>query len=885
MYLEKLEISGFKSFAAKTVLKFTPGITCIVGPNGSGKSNIVDAIRWVLGEQSLKLLRGKKAEDVIFSGSDKKARLGMSQVDLYLDNEDRKAPIDYSQIVITRRIFRNGESEYSINKNKVRLQDILLFLAKSHFGQRSYSIISQGAVDSILSAPPQERKNFFDEAAGVRQYQIKKEQSRLKLDHSQENLRQAEGLIQEIEPRLKSLTRQVRKLRKREEIEKELREIQGQYYRNLWSEIQNQVKGQNQELAEKKEVQESLEAEVLEVQKGLGNLSKEESRSEIFQKLQQEYDRIIAQKNNFLREQVVLKGKLEIEHRKSGSLNLVWLERRKEDLEKEIDSNQGEIANLKKVIEDKRGFYDQKLGEQKKVVKEFEKIEQELLIAKDELQAKTVINLPEIQQELDFIYNLQKDFLGKLKKAESLEEVKKLERKAEKVEKSLEKFKERLQKSSSTADPSRILALQKELSDFLKTKDSLVNEINELRLSLEIKEARLKILWKIFQNSQTELEKIKNEIQEIQIDPRDKSKARAQFEQASQTLEANLKSLDLELKKVQEKIDHFNREEQKKKEQLFSLQKEFQRKQSHLNNLNSEINEIKVKLARLAVKKEDLEREMRDELPVDFLESIYKSPLVGFKTHSWPREELSQKIQKFKHQLELIGGIDPETITEHEEVDKRYNFLTSQVKDLKEAIKSLEKVISKLDEKIKKQFHGSFERINKEFERYFKLLFNGGRAKLLLLKEYLEEPEELEEDSEKEEVEEEASKIKTSREKIVTGVDIQAIPPGKKLKSINMLSGGERALTSIALICAILASNPFPFAVLDEVDAALDEANSVKFAEILKRLSQRTQFIMITHNRATMQKASIIYGVTMRDDGISKLLSVNMEEAEKMRSP
>ena len=250
MYLERLDIHGFKSFANKTTLLFEarshtrPGITAIVGPNGSGKSNTADAIRWVLGEQSVKAVRGKKMEDVIFSGSERKARLGMAEVTMTLNNEDHKAPIDANQIAITRRVFRDGNSDYLINNTPSRLQDIQLLLAKAHFGQRTYSVISQGMVDDIILISPKERKEYFDEAAGVKQYQLKRDEAVRKLTATRENLHEAELLIAEIEPRVRSLTRQIKRLERREEVEKELRATQQTYYGTLWHELANQHKAQ-----------------------------------------------------------------------------------------------------------------------------------------------------------------------------------------------------------------------------------------------------------------------------------------------------------------------------------------------------------------------------------------------------------------------------------------------------------------------------------------------------------------------------------------------------------------------------------------------------------------------------------------------------------------
>ena len=230
MYLEKLEIQGFKSFANPSTLIFNRDLTVIVGPNGSGKSNVADAVRWVLGEQSVKTLRGKKLEDVIFAGSDKKNKLGFAQVSLYLNNKDKQADVDYEQIIITRKVERNGDSEYLINNNKVRLLDVQLLLAKANFGQRTYSVIGQGMIDSILVSSAQERKDFFDEATGVKQFQIKKNQAVNKVNNSKDNLEQTNKILAELEPRLRSLTRQVKKLEKRESLSKELKELQTNYY-------------------------------------------------------------------------------------------------------------------------------------------------------------------------------------------------------------------------------------------------------------------------------------------------------------------------------------------------------------------------------------------------------------------------------------------------------------------------------------------------------------------------------------------------------------------------------------------------------------------------------------------------------------------------------
>lgn len=707
MYLEKIELIGFKSFAQKTSLEFKQEITAIVGPNGSGKTNLVESIRWVLGEQSLKLLRGKKSEDVIFAGTRNKSRMGFSEVSLHLNNEDEKAPIDYREIVITRRLFRNGESDYLINKSKVRLQDISLLLAKAGFGLKSFSIIGQGMVDHILQASPLERKEFFEEAAGIKQYQIKRDEAIKKLEATKENLKKVEIILEEISPRLRSLTRQVHRLEKREIVEKELKELQKQYYGKIYSEIEEGYKKVNEEKEILEKERKEKESEIKMLEEKLSNVSAEESREEIFQNLQKNY---------------------------------------------------------KKILEDKNSL-QQKL----------------YLIKLKEKEPKLKINQVIILEKIEKILKLQEGLIQKI---------------------------------------------------------SLIKEIKDLE---EIKKEALKI--------KEELNFLLEEI----------SPEKAKSEEIGK-IEGEIKEKEEKLNKIEEEISEFNKKEEEKRNFFINLQRELQNKQNEYNFVNSKENEIKISLARFQTKKEDLEKEIKEELGE--LKFSFEAGI----------EVSLEKIQKLKSQLLMIGGIDPEIKKEYQETKERFEFLSEQNKDLKEAIKSLEKIISKLDEIIEKQFNQEFETINKEFSKYFRILFKGGNAKLSLIKKTHNQLLSSTKGSNQN-----YYSLTNEKEDGVEGIEIFASPPNKKLKNIQALSGGEKALTSIALICAILSSRFSPFVVLDEVDASLDEANSLKFAQILEDLSRRTQFIVITHNRATMEKAKILYGITMAEDGISKILSLKLE--------
>ncbi|MEK7496859.1 MAG: AAA family ATPase, partial [Patescibacteria group bacterium] len=335
MYLQKLEIQGFKSFAQKTVLEFNRELTAVVGPNGSGKSNIADAIRWVLGEQSVKLLRGKRAEDVIFAGSESKSRLGMAEVSLHLNNNDGGSLADYSEIIVTRRVYRDGQSEYLLNGESVRLQDILILLARANFGQKTYSVIGQGMVDSILLATPTERKEFFEEATGVKQYQLKREQAVQKLLTTYTNLEQGQALLLELEPNLRTLTRQVKRLEQRQELEQELNGKQKLYYRFRFHTLENErqiVVKQNGDITSKLQSARELSADL---QERLKILSAIPLTQGIFDS-QKKIDNLRSDLNQALREQAHLQAEAKIKLIERGEGEVAWLKEREVELSQKV---------------------------------------------------------------------------------------------------------------------------------------------------------------------------------------------------------------------------------------------------------------------------------------------------------------------------------------------------------------------------------------------------------------------------------------------------------------------------------------------------------------------------------------------------------------------
>lgn len=761
MFLQKMELQGFKTFAQKTSLEFpAPGkgshaLTVVVGPNGSGKSNLADAIRWCLGEQSMKLLRGKKTEDIIFSGSEGRGRAGFAEVTLVFNNEDKSLKVDFTEVTITRRLYRDGESEYLLNGQAARLSDIQLLLAEAGVGQRTYSVIGQGMIDHVLTSSPEERKIFFDDATGVRGFQIKRHQAMLKLQKSADNLADVEMLLREIEPRLNLLRRQVKRLSEREKTENELREVSAAYYGTLWWNAVDEKRSVEKRITASRELVDAKKAELA-----------------------------------------------------AGDEKLLAMEKAQVGT-----GASGEDTSATQALQSAYKAAQQELSAAKTA--QFA-AERELELARVRAQSTwSPLPLTDIVSEVKEIAAAHEGLVKRLRDASELSEVNVIADELDAVFSRSKKLKDRLTKPNPedfTPDPAMLGAV-------------------------------------------------------------DASKTRAATAEAA--VKAAEGAMDAQAKQATES-----------RTEVFAFQRELRRLQQELSAFEAQANAVSIDLARLETRMEGLEKEMQDAIPGGFVAITAEPPAQRV----FEIGQAHDRMLRLRHQLELIGGIDDDVVKEHGEAEERFGFLSTQVADLRSAITSTEKIVDELDEQIRKQSESSFKVINAEFQKYFKVLFGGGSCSLVKMsKDDIEKDagvtpdraiEEVaaKEVAEREETAESISGRINERKDAILGIDIQATPPGKKLKALNLLSGGERALTSIALLSAIMATNPSPFVVLDEVDAALDEANTVRFANILNELRKLTQFIVVTHNRATMEKGDVLYGVTMGDDGVSKLLSVKLED-------
>lgn len=744
MYLKSIEITGFKSFAKKSDLTFASKVSSIVGPNGSGKSNIAEAFRFVLGEQSMKSMRGKKGEDMIWNGSSEMPKAGKASVKVVFDNSSRFLPLDFSEVTLERVVHRDSVNEYFINGSQVRLKDVIELLAAAHIGASGHHIISQGEADRILNASVRERKGMIEEALGLKIYQYKKVESLKKLDKTRENITQVESLRREIAPHIKYLKKQVEKVEKAIEFKNELLGLSLEYLKHE----DDYIKNLNREIEEKKNPlnaeYRSVQDELFTVREHLKNAENKDVKSS---------------------ELVSYEEKIHTAREK------------KDALVRDIGRIEGEISSQMRLIK-----------------------KQEELARSNEWKTVQLRAVEDLHSQVFELMN--------------------------QVEKSI--------------DPSTIKSAIQTIRDLLK---AFVEMHRDTVDTTFIKEAEFEI-----QKLGDERVNVEKQIERVSVEERN---ARSAYEEVKASIE---------------KEKDTNREAEK---EMFVLMSKEQSILSSLKTVESE--ESRVKML-----EEDFKRELTELSMLLGREVLaFGEKEYGITEGREMQEERRRKMEKIKIRLEDSGGIGGgETVKEYEEALERDQFLERELTDLSHTAESLSVLIGELDAKIASEFTVGVEKINRQFSEYFAMMFGGGEAKLSVIRESKQKKK-----SGIDDLSFEPSSEEEGEEESEAGIDIEVALPRKKVKGLMMLSGGERALTSIALLFAISQVNPPPFIILDETDAALDEANSRKYGDMIETLSKFSQLIVITHNRETMSRAGALYGVTMGQGGVSKLLTVSFEDA------
>lgn len=978
MYLKEISATGFKSFADKLTISLDGKTTCIVGPNGSGKSNIVDAVRWVLGEQSVKSLRGdSNMSDVIFSGSKNRNALNVATVSLTFDNSDNYINIPYNEITVKRRVYRTGENEYFINNEKCRLKDITDLFLDSGIGKSSFNIISQGEVQKIVSESSYDRRVIFESAAEVLKYKKRKEDALKKLDKTHTNLERVNDIIAELEIQVEPLKEQSIKAEEYLKIKNELKNIEvallsseittiNEEYQltkekieKLNNEIMNlgvQSNKSDTELLDLKNNLSKIELTIKELNNRLLSLTKEEEKingEKNILKERQKYD----VSNSKVHENIS-----SLKEEKLKKENIIHLDKIDLDtLQNELESIKSEINNLTLLSNTSKKEYQDSFNEYNEKTKLLADIDHKIGIIEDYINnggtinnsIKSILNNPRlrgIHQTLGALLEIDEKYLKALDVSLGGSKQFIVVENEDSAKSAINYLKDnKLGRATffpiSVIKPRGVdldtLNVVRNMQGFISVLMDVVkydskyynvvsNQVGNVLLVDNIDNANKisKVISQRYKivtldgdivhiggtmtggslNTSKSIFEEKHELETLKV-------KRREIAEVIATLEENIKSSTSKLEDNSEKI-------RQKEIVLIQTQEKYNAKKSSLDITNEEYNNIINELRSLenlvdsslskeedrimklyyetSREKEEVVREIarstkeKDKISstIDNIEATNKLNNTSLYTKEKELKTLEINISKmdvlldnylrilsedyemtyekaksnyilemdtkearslvnsYKNRIKQIGMVNVQAIEDYKRVSERYNFLNSQKDDLLNAKDTLLEIINEMDTVMKEEFLTTFNKIDREFQEVFKQLFKGGSASLKLTN-----PDDL----------------------LETGVDIIASPPGKKLTSINLLSGGEKTLTAICLIFAILNVKPIPFCLFDEVEAALDEANVDNFGKYLNNYKDKTQFLIITHKKRTMEYANTLYGITMQESGVSKLVSVKLD--------
>lgn len=978
MYLKQINAYGFKSFADKIDIKLDDKITCIVGPNGSGKSNVVDAVRWVLGEQSVKQLRGDGTmSDVIFSGSKSRKALNVATVELVFDNSDHYLNVPYTEISIKRKAFRSGENEYFLNGERCRLKDVISLLMDSGIGKESYNIISQGEVEKIISSSSLDRRVIIEDAAGVVKYKKRKEEALKKLDKTHTNLDRVEDIIRELQQQVEPLREQSKKAQEylenkkalenlevallgydiyndneeKKTLAEKLKKIEDKLVEenvttnnsdlkvleqnNLLSKKEEELRENNKALLDVVALCEKLNSEKMLLQEKSKNSDRDnslllrnnlEERAELTSQInvmEEEISRI-NERLNLHSENLIaankdinnIKDKKKMKNQEYSRVDqeLITINHKIDSLKLEMDSGVGLPLAVKKILTDDSllGIYNT-IGNVLEIDSLYIKAldvainsSKNFIITEDEESSKKAINylkdnhlgratffplsviksryiddevLTLLKQDSSFIgvlsdlvrydckfKNIILNQLGTVVVASDMDGAIRIGRRIYhrykivtldgdvlNVGGSMSGGSSNTKYRSAVTIRQEIDSCEKRKDGLLEDKENLTNEISELtknisefeekyfvlsREEVNLKE-ELKEKMKLLESKNATLENINREISSLENASSNKVSEREQelinlyYEKTG--IRDNLKNkvalLTREISDLKTSIEEFNAT--------------YKLKTANIRALEKEQNDLKIRINRLDLRLDNMLNTLNEEYSLT-LEAARAKYTLDIEV-----ELARERVNLYKSNIRKLGMVNLASIEEFERVNTRYEFLSKQKDDLLNAQENLLDIMREMDGVIEEEFSNTYKKVNSEFTKVFKELFSGGNAYL---------------------------KLTNEDDMLTTGIDIVASPPGKKLSSITLLSGGEKTLTAISLLFAILNVREVPFCLFDEVEAALDEANVDQFGKYLNNYKNKTQFLIITHKKKTMEYADTLYGITMQESGVSKLVSVKLNE-------
>ena len=879
MKFKQLEIIGFKSFADKTSFYFEDGLTGIVGPNGCGKSNIVESLRWCMGETSAKSLRGSGMEDVIFSGTTSRPSKNLCEVALKLENDNRLPQFsDMPEIEVRRKIEKDKGSKYYLNGNEVRAKDIQILFADLSTGPHSPSMVSQGRVGSLVTAKPTDRRAILEEAAGIGGLHVRRHEAELRLTAAENNLKKADDIMKQIENQLKNLLKQAEEASKYKTISTDIQNLEAKLVFFQHKDVEVNIQQASEELGE---VEDEISA--VNIDKNFNeNSLKEESQNlnplrdenaqlnATLQRLNLEFEQINEEEN---------RAKNEIEKIKKEIKQLYIDTDREKQIVNDASSNEKRLVKEKEeIVELDKNYIDieQKAHKSYQEALENLNVEQASL---NELSEKIFseisgVELKKIKDKADNclfgIIEINNNFknilenLPRLTKEDIENKFSSLYEETNTLEKKLSNFSEELMASSENDGLSIELANQ--LKDDFNNKIKTISDLQEKYAS------RLGKYESIKQDSIKRKERLLSIENEIKNWNDLKQSSEAKLQELNQRLKENETLLNIEEVKpetIAEKKGTYLQNIKNIEEDIAELKNKIKTKEENIKNINQKLYEIndtvlgiterKVRsqtiLEGLKTKKKEIELKSLS----DFKHSIDELPNFANidPEENIEIEKIDSQIQKLKDQRERMGAVNLRADNETQELQDQIDKMMNDRKDLVQGMQKLKSSINDLNQKGRERLLDAFEKVSRKFNDVYTKLFAGGNARLELIE---------------------------SDDPLEAGLEMMVSPPGKKLQSITLLSGGEQALTAMALIFAVFLINPAPICILDEVDAPLDDANVTRFCALLDELSNitDTKFVVITHHALTMSRMSRLYGVTMAERGVSQLVAVDLEKAEEM---
>ncbi len=812
MKFKKLEINGFKSFSEKTTFLIEEGLTGVVGPNGCGKSNIVESLRWCMGENSAKSMRGSGMEDVIFSGTSNKPSKNISEVSLILDNKSKEGPSQYSEleeIVVKRKIEIDKGSKYYINDKEVRARDVQTFFADLSTGAHSPSLISQGRIGQLVTAKPIERRAILEEAAGISGIHARRHEAETRLNAAENNLKRADELKKQQQKQLDNLKKQAEEATKYKEISGDIKKIESGLY---YLKIQEIEKDKKQILEKLSELEDEISAINIDLNHN-NNLLQEENK-----KLNPLRDKKMESAAKLQKLNLEITS-LDDEETRVKSLQ-VKLEKSirtiESDLERERSISLDAEINEKRILKEK----DELLKTEKELIEVESVSSKELNISKS--------SLDELQAQLDTLLNDIEKLIEQEKKftKEIFQELKTL---VKKITLSQEEYAEKYGKNKSIE------------SDSIKRKERIKNIDVELENWRNLKSNSEKMMTELNERK----EKIVSEIEENKKNPERIATSKGQNLQNLENTKKRNEEIEIELTEVEKKYNSINQNLQEILSKLSNLKENKARQEATIEGIEN--------------RKKDLLYSVKNELRAENeLALLANSDLNNLQKEDLPSiEEQTQKVDKIKKLRDSLGSVNLRADEETKKYEIEIKKMEDGRSDLYSAIVKLKASIDELNQKGRERLLEAFTKVNRKFNEVYTKLFSGGTAKIELV---------------------------DSEDPLEAGLEMFVSPPGKRLQSITLLSGGEQALTALSLIFAVFLVNPSPISILDEVDAPLDDANVTRFCGLLDELTKitKTKFIIITHHALTMSRMHRLYGVTMAEQGVSQLVAVDLQKAEEL---